>query len=136
MTTPSWREGFLTAYTEARRSGDVTALSGLLADDLRLQDPQLPGGTGSKADLLKLIGDLAAACTRLDITPHGPVCASSDGSVFTQRWFIEAEPAGDAPDGPGRVHAETFESFTCADGLITTVAIFVRDLTVGGLRPA
>jgi len=122
-------------YARARTTGDVDALADLLADDLRLEDPQLPGGVGAKSDLLRLTADLAKSCTRLEIRRYGPVCVSPDGRVFTQRWFVEAEPAG--TDVPSRVHAETFESYTCADDRITAVAIFVRDLTAARVpRPA
>ncbi len=135
MTSAQWRERFLAVYAHARTTGDVAALADLLADDLRLEDPQLPGGIGSKADLLRLTADLAASCTHLDVRPYGPACASPDGTVFTQRWFVEAEPAGTDP--PSRVHAETFESYTSADERVTSVAIFVRDLTAARVpRPA
>lgn len=135
MTSLTWRERFLAVYTHARSTGDVAALAELLAEDLRLEDPQLPGGAGGKSDLLRLTADLAASCTHLDVRPYGPACVSPDGTVFTQRWFIEAEPAGAEP--ASRVHAETFESFTHADERITTVAIFVRDLTAARVpRPA
>lgn len=132
---PAWRERFLTAYESARTGGDTAGLAGFLADDLRLEDPQLPGGTGTKADLLRLTGDLVAGCRRLTVRRHGPLCVSADGRSFAQRWFVEAEPA--APDTgagePPRVaRVETFESFSCAGELVTAVAIFVRDLRAAG----
>ncbi|WP_053204241.1 nuclear transport factor 2 family protein [Jiangella muralis] len=132
MTDPAgWRERFLTVYEAARCTGDVDSLSELLAPGLRLEDPQLPGGAGTRADLLRLTADLAARCTRLAVRRHGPVCVSAGGDVFTQRWFVEAEPA-DA----GTVHVETFESFTVTGGLVSAVAIVVRDLRSSDVRAA
>lgn len=125
-----WRERFLTVYEEARSTGDVSELPELLAEGLRLEDPQLPGGTGSRADLLRLTADLASRCTRLAVRRHGPVCVSADGDVFTQRWFVEAELAS------GTVHVETFESFTVTGGLVGAVAIVVRDLRSSDVRAA
>ncbi|SEF18871.1 nuclear transport factor 2 family protein [Jiangella alba] len=125
-----WRERFLTVYEAARSTGDVDALAELLAPGLRLEDPQLPGGAGTRADLLRLTADLASRCTRLAVRRHGPVCVSADGGVFTQRWFVEAEPA----EGAGAVHVETFESFTVTGGLVGAVAICVRDLRSSDVR--
>lgn len=127
--TDAWRERFLAVYEAARGTGDVGALSGLLAPGLRLEDPQLPGGVGSKADLLRFTADLASRCARLAVRRHGPVCVSADGGVFTQRWFVEADLAG-----AGTVHVETFESFTVTGGLVSAVAICVRDLRSSDVR--
>lgn len=123
----AWRESFLAVYERARTSGDVAELAALLADDLRLQDPQLPGGLGSKADVLRLTQELAERCARLEVRRYGPLCASEDGSVFAQRWFVDADLQVEDPGQPSAVQVETFEQFASVGGLVVAMTVFVRD---------
>jgi hypothetical protein len=126
------REEFLAQYGRSRIDGDVEALGRFLAEDLILEDPQLPFGVGDRDLFLRLTSELSAGIHELSVRRHGPVCVSADGSCFTQRWFADGALV---EDPTARVSFETAEIYYASGPELSRIAIFVRDMTQahGGL---
>lgn len=119
------REEFLAVYEPPRVDGDLEALTCFLAEDLVLEDPQLPFGIGDRELLLQLTREFTAGIQELSLSGHRPVCVSADGSCFTQRWFTDGALA---EDPTARVSFETVEMYHAPSSEVERIAIFARGM--------